>query len=245
MLKDFIAALQFLTTIRLVEEKVSSPTEFARSMLYFPLVGVLLGFLLAGTGYLAALRLPSGVVGAVLLVEEILLSGGLHLDGYMDTMDGIFSGRSRERMLEIMKDSRVGAHAVIAAAGLFILKYALLVEMAQLKLWPVIVLMPALGRFSMGMGTALFPYARPEGLGKGFANFFSPRHLALTGLYTLLIAYLLLNWQGLVLAVLTGIWAWLFARFVACRIGGLTGDVYGALCELSELMTLLLVALLH
>ncbi len=245
MLKDFITALQFLTTIRLVKEKVSSPAEFARNMLYFPLVGVLLGFILAGTGYLAVLKVPSGVVGAVLLVEEILLSGGLHLDGYMDTMDGIFSGRSRERILEIMKDSRVGAHAVIAAGGLFVLKYALLVEMVELKLWPVIVLMPALGRFNMGIGTALFPYARPEGLGKGFARFFSPRRLALTGLYTLLAAYLLLSWRGVILGVLVGIWAWLFARFVSGRIGGLTGDVYGALCELSELVTLLLAALLH
>ena len=245
MVEDFIAALQFLTTIRLAKQKVSSPEEFARSMLYYPLIGVLLGSLLAGTGYLAALRLPSGVVGAVLLVEEIILSGGLHLDGYMDTMDGIFSGRPRERILEIMKDSRVGAHAVIAAGGLFVLKYSLLVEVTRLKLWPAIVLMPALGRFCIGIGTALFPYARPEGLGKGFAEFFSLRHLVLTGLYTLLAAYLLLNWHGLILALVVGIWAWVFARFVAGRIGGLTGDVYGALCELSELITLLLLALWH
>ena len=242
-MKDFISALQFLTTIRLVKLPVSSPTEFARSMLYFPLVGLILGTILAGIGYLASFRLSAGVVGAVILISEVLLTGGLHLDGYMDTMDGIFSGRSRERILEIMKDSRVGAHAVIALAGLFILKYALLVEVLHLKLWTILVLLPALGRFNIGIGTALFPYARPEGLGKGFAESFTKLRLTITGVYTALAAFLIWNWRGLILWGVIGVWGWIFSRFVSGRIGGLTGDVYGALCELSELVALLLVVL--
>lgn len=242
-MKDFISALQFLTTIRIAKLAVSSTEEFARSMLYFPLVGLLIGGLLTAIGYGAAIRLTPGVVGAVILVTEIMLSGGLHLDGYMDTMDGIFSGRPREKILEIMKDSRVGAHSVIAVGGLFILKYALLVEAVSLNLWPVIVLMPALGRFTQGIGTALFPYARPEGLGKGFAQFFSWRHLAITGVYTAGAAYLLLNWRGLVLWGAVALWGWVFARFVTGRIGGLTGDVYGAISELSELAALLFAVL--
>jgi adenosylcobinamide-GDP ribazoletransferase len=244
-MKDFINALQFLTTLGVGRAEVSSPEKFARSMLYFPLVGLILGSILALLGYLIQLRLQPGVGGAILLVAGIMLSGGLHLDGYMDTMDGIFSGRSRERILEIMKDSRVGAHAVIAVVGMLILKYALLVEILRLKAWPVLIIMPALGRMSMGIGTALFPYARKEGLGKGFAEFFTPGRLGVTALYTGVLAGLLLNWRGVLVWVCILGWGYIFARFVSGRIGGLTGDVYGALSELGEVMCLLVAICLY
>lgn len=244
-MKDFINALQFLTTLGIGRAEVSSPEKFARSMFYFPLVGLILGGILTLLGYLVQLKLTPGVGGAIILVGGIVLSGGLHLDGYMDTMDGIFSGRSRERILEIMKDSRVGAHAVIALGGLFLLKYALLVEILRLKAWPVLFIMPALGRMSMGVGTALFPYARAEGLGKGFAEFFTPRLLAATAVYTGLAAIALAHWQGVILWLGVGVWGYLFAKFVCRRLGGLTGDVYGALSELSELVCLLLAVFLY
>lgn len=238
-MKDFITALQFLTTLRVAKEEIRSTEEFAASMRFFPLIGLLIGGILAGVGYAAGLKLSPGAVGAILLVAEIMLTGGLHLDGYMDTMDGIFSGRSRERILEIMKDSRVGAHAVIALGGLFILKYGLLVEVASHKAWGVLVIMPALGRFTMGIGTALFPYARPEGLGKGFAEYFTRLDLAVTLIYSGAAAVFFLGWQGILITAAVGIWGYVFSKFVTGRIGGLTGDVYGALSELSEVIVLL------
>ncbi len=239
-MKDFLAALQFLTTLSIGRTEVSSPEKFARSMLYFPLVGLIMGSIVALLGFLVRLKLAAGTAAALLLVAEIMLSGGLHLDGYMDTMDGIFSGRSRARILEIMKDSRIGANAAIAVSGLLILKYALLVEILRVQAWPVLIIMPALGRMGMGVGTALFPYARPEGLGKGFAEYFTPGRLAVTAIYTGVAAAVLFNWRGILLWVGVGIWAYIFARFAAERIGGLTGDVYGALSELSELVCLLI-----
>ncbi|HEX3014968.1 MAG TPA: adenosylcobinamide-GDP ribazoletransferase [Desulfobacteria bacterium] len=240
-MRDFITALQFLTTIRIVKEEVHSSEEFARSMSYYPLVGLVIGAILAGLAYLANLRLSPLLVGAIILVAEIVISGGLHLDGYMDTMDGIFSGRSRERILEIMKDSRVGAHAVIALGGLFVLKFALLVQLATFQLWTVLLVIPALGRMTMGIGASLFPYARAEGMGKTFANTFSRRKLLVSVAYTAVAAVLLCGWRGLGLWAVAVIWGWLFARFVAGRIGGLTGDVYGALNELTEAVVLLVV----
>ncbi|MDA8440847.1 MAG: adenosylcobinamide-GDP ribazoletransferase [Peptococcaceae bacterium] len=243
-MRDFIAALQFLTTLKIAKQEVRSTEEFARSMFYFPVVGLLLGAILAGIGYVATLKLLPGVVGAVLLVAEIVLTGGLHLDGYMDTMDGLFSGRSRERILEIMKDSRVGAHAVIALGGLFVLKYALLVQIAALGEWRLLILMPAVARFNMCIGPSLFAYARPDGLGKGFAQFFRLRYLLLTALYTLVAAGLLLSWRGIIIFAITTLWSVVFASFVARRLGGLTGDVYGALSELGELVVLLTAVLI-
>jgi adenosylcobinamide-GDP ribazoletransferase len=105
--------------------------------------------------------------------------------------------------------------------------------------------MPALGRMSMGIGTALFPYARKEGLGKGFAEFFTPGRLGVTALYTGVLAGLLLNWRGVLVWVCTLGWGYIFARFVSGRIGGLTGDVYGALSELGEVMCLLVAICLY
>lgn len=243
-MKRFVSALQFLTTIRLVDEEPCTNEQFAGSMIYFPLIGLIIGGVLALVAYAASLRLPAGLVAAILLAAEIMLTGGLHLDGYMDTMDGLFSGRSRERILEIMKDSRVGSHAVIALMGLFFLKYALFQQVVQIKGWPVLVLMPALGRMGMGLGAALFPYARPEGMGKGFAEYFTRQRLLITVVYCGVAAWGLLRLQGIVLSLAIIVWAWIFSRFVQGRIGGLTGDVYGALSELSEVVVLLVAVFL-
>ena len=103
----------------------------------------------------------------------------------------------------------------------------------------MLIIMPACARFAMGLGTALFPYARPEGMGKGFSEYFSTRQMLLTLAYTALAAVLLYGWQGAVIFAVVVLFGYIFARFVSGRIGGLTGDVYGALSELSEVIALL------
>ena len=122
-MRSFLTALQFLTRIHLVRQENLTAEDFGRSTRFFPLVGVVLGalYLLAALACLAFLGLPSYTGKAILVLLPLLLTGGLHADGFMDTVDGLFSGRSRERMLEIMKDSRTGSFGVAAFAGLLLL----------------------------------------------------------------------------------------------------------------------------
>lgn len=130
-MRSFITALQFLTRIHLVRQENLTAEDFGRSTRFFPLVGAVLGalYLLAALACLALFGLPSYTGKAVLVVLPFLLTGGLHADGFMDTMDGLFSGRSRERMLEIMKDSRTGSFGVAAFAGLLLLNWSLLLDL--------------------------------------------------------------------------------------------------------------------
>ena len=238
-MKDFFTGLQFLTRIRLVEQNDWSPDSFGRSVKYFTLIGAIIGLLLAGLNYVLSQFLPSHVLAAVLIIAEIVLTGGLHCDGFMDTADGVFSGRSRERMLEIMKDSRVGANGVVAFGLLLLLKYSLIIDMTPTMLFAALITMPVAGRMAMVISIASFSYARPEGMGKAFAQYAGRATLGVTAVVAIAVVAALgirasISAGG---AVVAGILA---ARYLATILGGLTGDTYGAVTELTELAVLLL-----
>lgn len=241
-IRYFITALQFLTRIRIRGQGETRPEDFGRSVAFFPLVGAVIGGLLAGFGLLAGGLVPVHVLAAVIVIGEILLTGGLHCDGFMDTMDGIFSGRSRERMLEIMKDSRVGANGVAAFGSLLLLKWSLVLDLPAASLSGALFAMPVLGRLAMVAGVTLFPYARPEGMGKAFAGFAGRSTLTVAGLSAIILMTPLGRPALLALAAAV-VFALVFGRYVSARLGGLTGDVYGAITELTELVVLLVFVL--
>jgi adenosylcobinamide-GDP ribazoletransferase len=238
-LKDFFTGLQFLTRIRLVEQHDWSPDSFGRSVKYFTLIGAIIGLILAGLNYVLSQFLPSHVLAAVIIITEIVLTGGLHCDGFMDTADGVFSGRSRERMLEIMKDSRVGANGVVAFGLLLLLKYSLIIDMTPTMLFAALIAMPVAGRMVMVISITSFSYARPEGMGKAFAQYAGRATLGIAAVVAIAVVAALgirasISAGG---AVVAGI---LTARYLATVLGGLTGDTYGAVTELTELAVLLL-----
>ena len=243
-MKSFLIGLQFLTRIHVVRQVEWQPESFGRSVKYFPLVGAVLGAVLSAVGYgvgcylpLISSYLPINFSAVLLVVLSIYLTGGLHCDGLMDTADGLFSGRQQERILEIMKDSRVGSNGVIAFGCLFFLKWSLLMDMAT-TIWPqALFVMPVLGRFAMVIGITAFPYARNEGIGKAFVQYADRKSLHIAFLFTvlLLLPFGVNAFIGLGLVVLFTI---IFARYVVTRLGGLTGDVYGAITEGSEVIVL-------
>ena len=243
-MKNFITGLQFLTRIHIAKETEWTPERFGRSVKFFPLIGAILGIILVLINQIlaeylpfASIYMPPHVLVTLLLVMNILLTGGLTCDGFMDTMDGIFSGRSKEKMLEIMKDSRVGANGVMAFTLLMIMKWSLLLDLSPLILPNILLVMPLLGRFAMVMGITLFPYARPDGIGKAFAKYADKYTLGISIILTLPIL-ILVGKQALISMVVVSIFTILFARFVTNLIGGLTGDIYGAISELAEIIVL-------
>ncbi|VBB06829.1 adenosylcobinamide-gdp ribazoletransferase [Lucifera butyrica] len=244
-MQDFFTGLQFLTRIRITRQQEWSAENFGRSVKYFPLVGAVLGVLLAALYYLlqgylplVARYMPVNVIAVLVVAANIFLTGGLHCDGLMDTMDGIFSGRSREKMLEIMKDSRVGANGAIAFGILLLAKWSLLLDLSPSVLPVALFAMPILGRFSMVMAITLFPYARPEGIGKAFAQF-AGRHALLTAALFTAFFIIPLGKEAVAGWGITSLFTLIFCRYVTRLLGGLTGDVYGAVTELSEVLILL------
>lgn len=241
---SFLIGLQFLTRLHVVKQTVWTEESFGKSVRFFPLVGLVLGLCYAGAAYLLFvlpaqfnLEMPVHIRAVVLAVLPILLTGGMHCDGFMDTVDGIFSGRNRERMLEIMKDSCSGSFGVVAFGVLLLLQYGTILDLPVQRLVEAVLLMPVIGRLMMVAAISLYPYARPEGMGKAFAAYANGKSFRFIFAYTLCLI-VPFGWQGFWALMAAGIFTHCFAKHVVKLLGGLTGDVYGAICTLTELIVL-------
>ncbi len=239
-MKGFIIALQFMTRIPLFITIEMDNKDFGRSSRFFPLVGLVIGAILALAYYFANWLLPPLVVGALIVILEIIITGGIHFDGFIDTMDGILSARPKERVFEIMKDSRVGAHGVTALLCLVLLKFSLLASLSSRYIPFILLLMPMLGRWAMVFCLAFFPYAKPEGLGRIFwEETDKPQWYLITGLIFLL-SFMFLPKIFLIVYVITLLIALTPMLLINKKLQGHTGDTYGAINEMTEVIFLLI-----
>lgn len=234
-MKSFLIALQFLTRLNVKSIVEINEDNFGRSGLYFPLVGLIIGSILALVFFAVNQVFQPLSTIIIVLALEVFLSGGLHLDGLMDSCDGIFSGRERERILEIMKDSRVGSMGVLGLLALIGLKIAFLLEIPAKEIIQVIMIMPLLGRLAMIWVIIRFPYARENGLGGLFRQGTGGISLYFVAAYALILCIIILPYKMLFTIVLT----MASSHYVSCKISrllrGHTGDTYGAISELTEL----------
>lgn len=234
--RSFVLALQFLTRIP-VRSASTEDADVVRSVFWYPYVGLVLGVLYALLAELAFALFPAPIAAFCMLAATVALTGALHLDGLMDTADGLLSGRTRERMLDIMRDSRVGAMGAVALVLLLLGKWVCFAELGASSPW-VWLLMPAFGRYAIVLLLAGFPYARAEGMGKVFAGKIGWLHAIASGLF-LPLPLILWRGEGVALVLLFFVTVWILGRNWAHKLGGLTGDTYGAMCELQELIFLL------
>ncbi|MBO7746558.1 adenosylcobinamide-GDP ribazoletransferase [Paenibacillus sp. MWE-103] len=254
-------AFQLLTRIPVPVEIPFTPEMLARSVVYYPVVGAVIGGAVAAAGAGLDGRVPAMPAAVLLVAFWLLLTGGLHLDGLMDTADGVLSHRSRERMLEIMKDSRVGAMGVLAAIVLLLFKFSLLdAWLEQGRNWPAEAALLALAcgwsRLWVAVAMAFWPFARAdEGMAVLFRGVKARHALAaaavqavLTGIAALALPAPEGGWLAAIavsaaLAAAAGsLLAWRLCR----KLGGLTGDTYGAMTEILEAILLFaLVLQLH
>jgi adenosylcobinamide-GDP ribazoletransferase len=237
----FWAALQFLTIFPTPLHKVTTETS-GQSLPYFPLVGLILGAILLGLYYGLSLILPPAVVMALLIIALVILTGAHHLDGFIDTCDGVFTGKSKKERLAIMSDTRVGAFGIVGAVLLLLLKYASLFSVSTIL--PALLLMPTLSRWAMVSIIFTFPYAKSSGMGLPFKLGATWQRLAVATVIALIVAVVLLKWWGLALMAVLWLIAFGIASYFHSRLGGLTGDNYGAINELSEVLVLLLILLI-
>jgi len=208
------------------------PVVFGRGTAFFPLVGLLVGGVLTGIYYGAGFVFPPPVAAALLVGGGLLLTGGMHLDGFIDTVDGL-GGEDAARRLEIMRDSRVGAFGVMGGVCLLLLRFALFSSLGAAA-WPLLLLAPVVSRGGMVWAIFFFPYARPQGQGRLYKDYTGRRETAVATLLVLVLSFLLGGPAGVVLAVVPLAIVLLLGFFFKRRLGGLTGDVYGAINELVE-----------
>jgi adenosylcobinamide-GDP ribazoletransferase len=233
-----LAAFQFLTVMPPLVRRPFTAHEMGQAVGWFPLVGVGLGCVLAGACYALSLIFPPSVTAVLVLAIWVLITGALHLDGFLDSCDGLFGGHTAEARLRIMRDERAGAFAVIGGILLLLTKYACVASLAD-RVVPL-VLAPTIGRWGMALAVVAFPYARPEGLGRALKDNAGWPQLVLASVVAVTAAALATEWLGMAAMAIAGAMTLAVGRFALGRLEGCTGDIYGALCELLETGALLL-----
>lgn len=268
-MKGFLLLLSFMTRIPMPKTEYDEE-KLGKSMKYFPVVGIIVGFILLffciiftfilkNLSYSAVLPLMIVVV----ILTDLITTGALHLDGLADTFDGIFSYRSKHKMLEIMKDSRLGSNGALALILYFLLKFVLLfsltIESREGAMYAVLTY-PVVARFCSVVSCASSPYARGSGMGKTFVDNTKICGLIVATIITLLYTVgvlfmpfiLFTNYSlsmyfviqsvliSIVIVGLLGLFAYAFSKLIERKIGGITGDTLGALLEISSLVYIFL-----
>jgi adenosylcobinamide-GDP ribazoletransferase len=241
-----VLAVRFLTIVPVPGREASAPGALGRAAWWFPVVGLALGACLVAADRLLSSVFPSLLEAILVVAVWKILTGGLHLDGLADAIDGI-AGRDAERRIAIMRDSRLGAFGAIAIGLCLLISVGALDAVPAPRRPAVLLLAPAIGRLAPVLIGPLFPAATPgQGSGADFLEGLSPwaTPVQVCGLW-ILAAALLGSWSGLLLSLaLAPVLLW--AVFLASRVGGLTGDALGASVEIGEMTTLTAaVALLH
>jgi len=235
--KRFRVALQFLTVWPVSIPSEITPEDFGGSLRYFPLVGLFLGLALAGATLLLGF-LPPPVVAVLILILSIALTGGLHLDGFADTCDGFGGLRPKEKVLEIMRDSRVGVMGVTGVFCLLALKGVLLASVPPSLLWRLLILMTVFSRWSQVLVCCTSRYARAEGKARFFVEYAGRKDLLAASILAAAAILFLARWRVLLVLFLSLPALLLFLVYVKRRIGGVTGDIIGAANEITEVAIL-------
>lgn len=231
-----IAAFQFLTIFPTLIKRMFTPQEMGRAVGWFPLVGVALGLSLFGVNYAARLIFPPTVSAALTLFAWIIFTRAFHLDGFMDTCDGLFGGWTPERRLEIMKDSRMGAFGVAAGILVLLTEYSALSSISGL--FPSILLSTTLGRWASPLVIYAFPYAREDGLGYEMKRNVGWREIILATLIAGITSWFIFGWLGFAFMLGAAVVGFLTTLYAMRLLPGLTGDIYGTVTTLVEMLTL-------
>lgn len=239
-MNSFLTALKFLTIFPVHKKMDIQDKQLAKSAGYFPLVGALIGLLLVAVDFILRPFFPDSIINLFILITLILVTGALHLDGFMDSIDGLFFGQNKKRILEIMRDSKIGSFGILAVICLLLLKLSLLNEIQFPIRYSALILMPALSRWSVVYLAKIYPYARKsKGTGKSFAKLVGKKELIIATLFMAILTGLLFQLKGII------IWLGAFAilillgRWINKKIGGMTGDTYGAMIETIEVVILI------
>lgn len=241
-MRAFWVALQFLTRAPVPRLAAPSASECGRSVLYYPLVGLLIGALLVGAAFAFA-NVDPVLAAALILVMWVVLTGGLHLDGFADTVDAWAGGQGdRDKTLAIMKDPRRGAAAIVGVMLLLLVKYAALIVLLRIGEWSALLVAPVVARTALVFLFLTTPYVRADGIGAAHATHL-PRRSAIVVLVAALGAIVLADFAMVVPLIAAAAIVFGLRQMMRRCLGGATGDTLGATCEIVEASVLVVAAL--
>lgn len=243
-MKRLLFTIGFMTRIPIPFQMEMKEGDMEKGFVYFPVVGLIIGLIDAAVYLLFAKFLPIPMAIMMSILANLCVTGAFHLDGLCDTVDGIYSARTRERMLEIMKDSRIGTNGGIALVFDLAMKFTGIYycDINGMR-WLIILLMPVVGKMVQGVIAYKAVYPRKNGIGiyVGTIPGWGAAGAALIGLLPLILAF---SYHGIFIWAVLLMMAYLFRIYITGKIGGVTGDVMGAGSELSEIWFLWLVLIL-
>lgn len=237
ILESIVVAFQFLTRLYLPINVEWDTGNLRRSLTWFGLVGAFIGVILAGAMTLFnRFDLIPAVAAIIILLIWIFITGGMHIDGISDMADGFFSMRDKEKTLEIMKDSHVGAFGVITIVFLLLIKFEMLKEfiIIEKNVW-LLILPPTIARIAAGLVLSFYETTKKSGLGYTFHSS-NPRIFWAIGFIVTLIISSILNIKSLIFIGIAILASNLMALWAKKKIGGLNGDIYGAIVETVEVI---------
>lgn len=234
-MSELIEALRFLTVIPI--KRPFDEDALRKSPRVFPFIGLFIGIILfLSYSMLSKFFSKSLSVFITIFIWEFI-TGGIHLDGFADTLDGLMSRRDKEGILEVMRDSRIGTFGAISIFFILGIKY---LSLSNSNMPSVSLLIsPMIGRSLLTLSIFLFPYARKEGKGGIFSGALSREDLFFSFILTLILSIIIGRFYGFIALFISLFFGYLFAFYLNWRIGGLTGDTYGAICEFTEAIALL------
>ncbi|MDD2688803.1 MAG: adenosylcobinamide-GDP ribazoletransferase [Candidatus Omnitrophica bacterium] len=242
-MKNFLLAIQFLLIIPLKIKDVNDK-EIARSMAYFPLVGLFLGLILAGINYLLHIfGFERFSIDIILIISLAILTGGIHLDGLSDTFDGILSRKGREQMLLIMRDSHAGVMGILSIISVILLKIALLYSVTDTLKIKALLLTTVLSRWGMVFAIFLFSYARQDGKARAFIKDKKWTTFFISTFLTFILAAFILKIMGLIILLIAAFFVYVMGKFITNKLGGITGDTLGAINEITEVIILFILTI--
>jgi adenosylcobinamide-GDP ribazoletransferase len=237
-----LIAIQFLTRLpmppRLNDDLATTEAELGKATRYFPLVGVIVGGACAALFWLlSSFLFPPSLSALLALGAGWWLTNGFHEDGWADAFDGFGGGWTRERILEIMHDSRLGTYGTLALLFLISCKYVCLVELPITQSWRWLIIANVTGRWTVLPLCAWLPYARAEGLSRLVAQQVGRIEFGIGTLTLMAVLCGLQSWRVAVCGLaLTMLATWFAGRYFRARLGGITGDCLGAANQLVELV---------
>jgi adenosylcobinamide-GDP ribazoletransferase len=237
----FFAALQFLTLFPRPGWMQHSTNEVGRSAIFFPVVGLILGLILVLVNFLLLAFASAGLLSVILVTLLAFMTRGLHLDGVGDTFDGLGAGGDRDRILSVMDDSHTGVFGLIAIVLVLFFKIHAL-ESLEVDRWRALLVAPILGRWAMVL-LAYRSKAAKAGLGSSLIDHLQTKHFLLATFLTLLLVALIFRGNGIFMMAWVAVFTTASRSYFHRRLGGVTGDTFGAVGELSETSVMVLLAL--
>ena len=236
MIKQLIILIQFMTRIPVFVNVEYDEEKLGKSIKYFPLVGAIIGIFLYGINILAGkITVNRQIAAIIIIIAEIFITGLIHIDGLADTADGLFSYAEKEKILEIMKDSRVGTNGAVALILYFTTKVILLSEIRP----EYIILYPVISRLSTSINAGLGEYARKNGMSNGIIGKNGKKEAVISIIITMILSFIILKVKGLIILIFAILFILLLMKGVKRKIGGITGDTMGASLELTSILVLL------